>query len=51
MQTLRRMQVGFTTLRELVAMRLPTRKAALAILLDMTTHPGAPSFVRLSSAC
>lgn len=35
------MQVGFTTLRELVALRMPVRKAALAILLDMTTHPGA----------
>ncbi|KZV93110.1 hypothetical protein EXIGLDRAFT_674317 [Exidia glandulosa HHB12029] len=34
-----KMQVGFTTLRELVALRMPVRKAALAILLDMTTHP------------
>ncbi|EJD43771.1 hypothetical protein AURDEDRAFT_65903 [Auricularia subglabra TFB-10046 SS5] len=34
-----KMQVGFTTLRELVSLRLPVRKAAMAMLLDLTTHP------------
>jgi symplekin len=34
------MQVGFNTLRELVAVRPPMRTAALQVLLELTTHPG-----------
>lgn len=34
------MQVGFNTLRELVAVRPPMRMAALQVLLELTTHSG-----------
>lgn len=44
-----RMQVGFITLRGLVAQRPALRTDALQILLEMTTHPGL--FWHSVSAC
>jgi symplekin len=34
------MQVGFPSLRELVAVRPPVRQEAMKMLLELTTHPG-----------
>lgn len=34
------MPIGFTSLRELVALRPPVRTEAMKILLDLTTHSG-----------
>jgi symplekin len=39
------MQIGFTTLREIVIQRPSLREEALRVLLELTTHPGLQIFL------